>query len=160
MENALREEPDSFEHMTVPNSYGGSIKILVVEDSDADMEILRQTLIQERISNIPDHVHNADEAIKSLKEKKYDWIIIDRNLRGSGIAGDELIKMVCKNPQYNKSRLIVLSGQEMTIDDLTYFDDLDIHMFFPKPLTYENIRDIIKASKNLWKDIYKRHEVA
>lgn len=161
MDNTLRETPEEFEHMITPNNYGGSIRILFVEDSDEDMEIVRHSLQESRISNISKHVHNAEEALQCLEstDKLFDWIFVDRNLTGSKMSGDELIKTICQNPVYNECKVIVLSGQKMTVEEETFFAELDIDISFPKPLTARNILDMVATkTKNVWIDLFKRHE--
>lgn len=156
----FEETPDKFEHMITPNHYGGSVRILFVEDSDADMEVVKNSLDESRISNTFDHVHTAEEALTYLQQyesKLPNWIFIDRNLGGIGMTGDELIKTICEDPKYNESKVIVLSGQKMTVEEETFFDDLDIDISFPKPLTSRNILDMIPRTKNVWIDIFKRH---
>lgn len=159
----LNEVPEEFEHMITPNNYGGSIRILFVEDSDADMEVVKHSLEESRISNISTHVHNAEEALDYLAHtnRMPDWIFVDRNLSGSIMSGDELIKTICLNPRYNECKVIVLSGQRMTVEEETLFAELDIDISFPKPLTARNILDMVASkTKNVWIDLYKRHEVA
>lgn len=157
----LEETVDAFEHRTTPNNYGGSVRILFVDDSDEDMEIVKHSLKESRISNRFDHVHTAEEALEYMKTKKTpNWIFIDRNLVGSKMTGDELIKTICKDPQYNEAKVIVLSGQKMSAEDETFFADLDINISFPKPLTARNILDMVSGTENVWIDLFKLHRVA
>lgn len=154
----LKEEVDDFKHMELPIDYGGSLKILFVEDSDADIEVVRHTLAIERISNKIEHAYNAQEAWHYLQEKKYDWIFIDRNLDNAEMTGDQLIERVCQDKRFNKSKLIIISGSSLSEKDKIKFTELGVNVSFSKPLTVGEIDDMIKASENLWKSIYKRRE--
>lgn len=159
----LREEVDNYEHLKIPEDYGGSVRILFVEDSDEDMELVQESLYAAHIFNRPAHAHTAERAWEILTEstsKLPDWIFIDRTLPGSMMTGDELIEKICKDERFLNCRVIVLSGGELTEHEKNRFTDLGVNVFFPKPLTARNILDMVGASANLWMDIFKRRHVA
>lgn len=161
--NSLQETVDEFEHMLVPENYGGSISILLVEDSDADAHVVMEGLRQSRISNVVEHVYNADAAWQRLQSKKRvpDWIFIDLNLVHSEITGDELINKISQDTKFKETRVIILSGMPLSKEQEDKFFESKVNFFFLKPLKVVDIIDmVITSPANVWMDFYKKHEVA
>lgn len=160
----LEEQVEAFEHFETPTGYGGSVKILFVEDNEADMELVRRSLGRAHVSNKFEHVSTGDAAWERLQDKSKplpDWIFIDRVLHGGNMTGDELVEKIHKEEDLRKCEVIVLSAASLREDEEERFLKLGVSVYFPKPLTIRNILDMIETSKNWWIDIYrKRAQVA
>ena len=72
------------------------LKILCLEDSEVDVVIIRERLIEEGLIFQFDHVSNGSEFADKLKSEDYDIILSDYNLPGfNGIAALLLSKKLC-----------------------------------------------------------------
>lgn len=161
LEPTLYEKPDDFEHLAIPEYYGGSIRILFVEDNDADMEVVVNSMQASRIANELRRARTAEEAWKFLETatRLPHWIFIDRILDGSVMSGDELIEKICRHDRFKDCRVIVLSGGFLNEHDKNMFTEFGVNVFFPKPLTARNVKDMVETSSNLWHEIFIRRNI-
>lgn len=84
------------------------VDILMIDDSEADLELARSSLYRDKIANIIYTAKTEDEARDILSEKKIDLVIIDINLSvGSGL---DFISEAKKDGLITDQPVVVLSG--------------------------------------------------
>ena len=88
-------------------------KILLVEDDQFLSVLLRNRLQQEGFEVV--NVGNGDDALKNLKESKFNLILMDIILPAK--SGFEAMEAIIASPQYGKTPIIIISnlGQESDI---------------------------------------------
>lgn len=88
-------------------------KILLVEDDQFLSVLLKNRLQQEGFEVVG--VSNGDDALKNLKESKFDLILMDIILPAK--SGFEAMEAITASPQYGKTPIIIISnlGQESDI---------------------------------------------
>ena len=85
-----------------------SIKVLVVDDSQATRELVCATLEELPDAEVTESA-TGFEALKVLPRQHFDLIITDINM--PDINGLELINFVKKNPSYRDVPLFILSSE-------------------------------------------------
>ncbi|AFH47949.1 Signal transduction histidine kinase [Ignavibacterium album JCM 16511] len=84
-------------------------QILYVEDDAAAIDVV--SLMLRGLYSL-DFARNADEALTKVKEKKYDAILMDINLR-RGMDGLQLTQLIREMPEYKQTPIIALTAYAM-----------------------------------------------
>ena len=119
------------------------IKELVIVDDDYPFrERLSQSM--ERKGFNVESLSNFTETIKRIKDKKFDYAIVDMRLKdGSGLELIKNIKQVCPN---TKSLLLTGYGNIATAVAAIKSGAID---YLPKPAEIEQIYDALTSSKEI-----------
>lgn len=83
--------------------------LLYVEDDPAAIDVV--TLMTRDMYNL-DFAKNAEEALEKVKNKKYDAILMDINLR-RGMDGIQLTQLIREIPEYKNIPIIALTAYAM-----------------------------------------------
>jgi len=115
-------------------------KILLVEDDQFLSVLLKNRLQQEGFEIVS--VGNGDDALKNLKESKFDLILMDIILPAK--SGFEAMEAIVSSPQYGKTPIIIISnlGQE---SDIARGKELGAVDYFVKAQT--PIDELVKRTK-------------
>jgi two-component system chemotaxis response regulator CheY len=85
-----------------------SSSILVVEDSQTTLRIVRGLLSTIGFKNV-DHATNGLEALVKMSEKKYDLVLADWNMEP--MSGFELLKHVRSDSRLARTRIILMTAE-------------------------------------------------
>ncbi|HBG61093.1 MAG: hypothetical protein A2Y03_11525 [Omnitrophica WOR_2 bacterium GWF2_38_59] len=88
------------------------MKILIVEDSRHDSEVIKHVLNQEGYSDI-DIVATGEEAIQIVKEQDFDILLVDTKL--PGIDGFDVCSELKAIEGFN-GQVIIMTGLVETVD--------------------------------------------
>lgn len=114
-------------------------KILIVDDSATNREVLRNLLEWHRIQ--VDDAHNAPSALKRLRtqlqtETPFDIAIIDANM--PGINGEELAKAIRSDSSLSDLKLIMMTSNAFKGDG-SKFKRLGFGAYFTKPVKSDDL---------------------
>ena len=84
------------------------LKLLIVEDREVMLKILRRLLVQLGYGDI-DGASNGLRALEKMRAKKYDLILSDWNM--DEMSGFELLKRVRADPQSAKIPFILVTAE-------------------------------------------------
>ena len=84
------------------------LKLLIVEDREVMLKIIRRLLVQLGFSNI-DGAANGVRALEKLGEKNYDLILSDWNM--DEMSGFELLKHVRSDPRTANIPFILVTAE-------------------------------------------------
>lgn len=85
-----------------------NIELLIVEDRQVMLKILRRLLVQLGFRRI-DEAANGLQALEALKTKRYDLILSDWNM--DGMSGFELLKSVRAKPETSRTPFILVTAE-------------------------------------------------
>ena len=133
--------------------------ILIVEDDQNDVLLIRRTLGSSRIPNPKHFVGSGEEALNYLvgKEPYSDrkrfalpaLMLLDLKL--PGIDGFEVLRWVRENPKFRHLRVVVLTSSN-AIRDVNKAYRLGANSFLVKPLEFENASALFATiGTQLWK---------
>jgi CheY-like chemotaxis protein len=121
--------------------------ILVIEDSSADILLVRRAFSQAKLTNPLQVVTNGEEAIAYLSGTgKYEnrtefplptLVLLD--LKMPGIDGFEVLAWIRKNPNLRGLRVVVLTSSDDT-KDVNRACQLGANSFLVKPLDFGKFR--------------------
>jgi CheY-like chemotaxis protein len=84
--------------------------ILLIEDNDDHVELIRQTLEDRRVANSILHFDNAEAALTYLKKKGADstsMVLLDLNL--PGMSGHDLLREIKENDLLKSIPVVILT---------------------------------------------------
>jgi two-component system, chemotaxis family, chemotaxis protein CheY len=91
-------------HMTAR----GDIEILIVEDRQVMLKIIRRLLLQLGYAHI-DEAANGLQAIAKIHGKRYDLILSDWNM--DGMSGFDLLKLVRSEPASRDTPFVLVTAE-------------------------------------------------
>jgi len=131
--------------------------ILLVEDRDDDVYLVRRALAKAGVSNPFFVVENGEEALAYLEGLgKYrnrdeyplpDIMLLD--LRMPRMDGYEVLRAVRSKPEFKSLRIIVLTTSE-DLQDVNQAYDLGANSFLVKPLEFENYAAMMRTLTSFW----------
>lgn len=131
--------------------------ILLVEDSDNDILLMRHALVRASVYNPVLVVRDGEEAIDYLRgEGKYsrrsefplpDLILLDLNM--PRMNGFEFLSWLRAHPAFSSLRVIVLTTSE-AIQDINRAYELGANSFLVKPHEIENLTALTSTLARFW----------
>ena len=131
--------------------------ILIVDDSEDDITVVRKALQKASIANPLYAVKSGEEAIQYFKgEGRYsnrdeyplpDLLLLD--LKMPGIDGFEVLRWIRQQPTLSATRVVVLTGSDH-IRDVNQAYQLGANSFMVKPEDFENYLEIGKTLEKYW----------
>ena len=124
-------------------------RILVVEDSAADVELLQLAFKRAAVSHPVDAVHTGKEAINYIATTAIPpaLVIVDLNL--PGMPGFELLRLLRQDPRLKDVPIIVFTTLEKP-GDLERALSLGATSFRAKPLSLCEFVQDVEIIRNTW----------
>ena len=134
-------------------------EILLVEDNPADVNMIRETLRECKITNNLSVVDNGERALDFLYRRgeyaaalRPDLILLDIGL--PGISGLEVLAEVKADPDLRQIPVIVLTSSKAE-EDIFKSYDLHANSFITKPVHLTDLFEVVKGIENFWFGIVK-----
>lgn len=121
-----------------------SRKILLIDD-DTNVASYVKFRLQKKGYTLK-HIDNGLDGVQAIEDFKPDLVILDMMM--PGIDGREVAEIVKEKNLMDISRIIVLSGKEVTEEVKALFD-LGIHDYLQKPFNIDNL--VIRIERALSK---------
>jgi len=131
--------------------------ILLVEDREDDVFLIRKAFERAGLSNPVQVVRDGEQAISYLAgERKFSnraeyplpWLIL-LDLKMPRVDGFEVLRWIRKQPGFNRIVVIVLTSSE-EIRDVNRAYQLGANSFMVKPLEFENAVQVSKLIQQYW----------
>jgi DNA-binding NtrC family response regulator len=137
-------------------------KILVCDDEEALCYLLKEQLIEEGFN--VDAVYDGKYAIEAIKQKTYDLVLLDLNMRE--VQGEEVLKFI--KDEYPSIEVIILSSQTEMKKAIQCIK-LGAYDYIPKPHDPEELiltinralehKNLLLKTELLEKKIHEKHPV-
>lgn len=128
--------------------------ILVVEDSDADFELMRIALSEHRGRVHLERVHNGEEALRYLHQqeswggaRRPDIILLDLNL--PRVAGRDVIAKIKRDPSLMRIPVVVLTTSALDVDVAGTYE-VGANCFVTKPPDLDRFLAMMRAVAQFW----------
>jgi len=138
------------------------VKILLVEDSPADVRLTREVFKEGKVKNKIFVVDNGEEAIHFLfKQGQYrdaprpDLILLDLNLPKKN--GKEVLKEIKSNPVTSTIPVVILTTSKDDEDIQTTYQ-LYANCYITKPFDLEQFIAVARNIENFWFSLVKLPE--
>ena len=136
-----------------------NVKILLVEDSIADIAMLEEVLLDSKMKVDLEIAHNGEDALALLRHKAEgelsyfpDLILLDLNL--PRLDGIDVLKQIKTDPELKKIPVVVLSTSSDKQDILNSYQQ-HANCFITKPSDYDDFEKVVMALENFWFSIVK-----
>jgi two-component system, chemotaxis family, response regulator Rcp1 len=130
------------------------VRVLMVEDSPAEVELAREAMSLHKLGINMDVVQDGTEALAYLRnEGKFaeaplpDLILLDLNL--PRMNGRELLRIIKKEPQWRKIPVVVLTSSSADQDVLAAYD-LGANCYVTKPVDFDAFQRVIGQLEEFW----------
>jgi CheY-like chemotaxis protein len=128
----------------------GNRPILVVEDNENDVTLVRRTLAKARIPHPLRFVGSGEEAIGYLAKagtytdrENYPLpVLVLLDLKLPGMDGFGVLRWIREQPSLTDVRVVVLTSSHSLRDIKTAYR-LGANSFLVKPLEFQNVREIL-----------------
>lgn len=111
-----------------------SKRILLIDD-DSNVANYVKFRLQKKGYEIH-HIENGLDGVEAIKNLKPDLVILDMMM--PGIDGREVAEIVSEKKLMDLSRIIVLSGKEVSEEVKALFE-LGVHDYLQKPINIDNL---------------------
>jgi DNA-binding response OmpR family regulator len=120
------------------------IRILLIEDDDDDIELLRDALQLNAVNCKIDEIREGDKAIPFLENSQRlpDVIVLDFNL--PKLHGREILSLIRASKTLNAIPVMVLTTSTSP-DDIQYALSMGANKFVTKPNTMQGFSSTVEA---------------
>lgn len=136
-----------------------TVNVLLVEDSEADIRLTRETLKENKLKIDLEVVNDGVEAIAYLKKegeykgmKRPDLILLDLNLPKKD--GREILAEIKSDSDLKSIPTVILTVSKDEEDILRTYE-LGANCFITKPVDLKQFTKIIDAIEDFWFDIVR-----
>jgi CheY-like chemotaxis protein len=125
------------------------MRILVVDDSGADVRLLREALRDHGVSALLESVEDGEQALDVLRSgaARPDLILLDLNLPRLG--GREVLDVIKQDPSLLSIPVIVLSTSSSPVDIADCYAR-HANSYLVKPLHLDEFGDLVRALDAFW----------
>lgn len=136
-----------------------SIRVLLVEDNPADVDLALDALESSRLHLEISVVNDGLDALDLLRRRgrysgavRPDLILLDLNL--PRMSGRELLSAIKQDPELKQIPVVILSSSEAEKDVLQSYD-LGANCYVTKPVNLKRFQSIVQGIEGFWFTIVK-----
>lgn len=133
------------------------IDILLVEDSEGDVRLIREALKEGRLLNNLFVAKNGVEAMDFLSKSgnfpdavRPDLVILDLNLPKKD--GREVLEDIKTNPDFKRIPVVILTTSSAERDILASYN-MHANCYIVKPLDMDQFIEVVKSIEDFWLSI-------
>jgi CheY-like chemotaxis protein len=115
-------------------------KVLLVEDNDANIELVRMYLKKDFLLEV---ATSGEQSLEMVKRCTYNAIMMDINL-GPGIDGIDAITEIRKMPEYERTPIIAVTGYTFR-NEKEYIISKGADYYLEKPFLKKVLIDLLKG---------------
>jgi len=131
-----------------------AIEILLVEDSEVDVLLIREALLHANVLNVLSVVDNGVDALNFLRRStKYaraprpNLILLDLNLPGKD--GREVLAEIKESEEFRSIPVLILTASESRQDVLRAYG-LHANCYITKPVDFAEFAEIMRSIEDFW----------
>jgi CheY-like chemotaxis protein len=135
------------------------VKILLVEDNPADVEILRESFLESKVANQLHVVNDGEAALNFLYRRGEfataphpDLVLLDIGLPKK--SGLEVLAEIKVDPELRHVPVIILTTSQAE-EDIFRSYDLHANSYITKPVHLSELFEVLKTIEDFWLGIVK-----
>lgn len=115
-------------------------KILIVEDNEINALVLKRL-----IDSIADPIHaiNDTQAFQAVEEHNFSLILMDINLGGQSLDGEEIMKKLKEDPRFSNTPIFAVTSYAMPGDEQRFLN-AGFDAYFSKPINRDKLLTGVK----------------
>lgn len=115
-------------------------KILIVEDNEINALVLKRLI--DPIAE-PHHAINDKQAFQAVEDQVFSLILMDINLGGQSLDGEEIMKELKANPRFANLPIFAVTSYAMPGDEQRFLN-AGFDAYFSKPINREKLLTGVK----------------
>jgi two-component system, chemotaxis family, response regulator Rcp1 len=130
------------------------IELLLVEDSEPDVRLTKEALLEAKVKNRLSVVEDGVEAMAFLRREgdysdapRPDLILLDLNLPRKD--GRQVLKEIKSDESLKRIPVVVLTTSKSEEDILRAYD-LHANCYITKPVDFNRFMDVVKTIEDFW----------
>jgi two-component system, chemotaxis family, response regulator Rcp1 len=130
------------------------IELLLVEDSEADVRLTMEALLEAKVRNRLWVVEDGVEAMEFLRQEgrhtqapRPDLILLDLNLPRKD--GRQVLKEIKSDESLKRIPVVVLTTSKSEEDVLRVYD-VHANCYITKPVDFNRFMEVVKSIENFW----------
>lgn len=137
-----------------------TVRILVADDDEDDRMLIADAFEEARLTNPVDFVKDGEELMEYLRREgeyahlgedaKPGIILLDLNMPRKD--GRTALKEIREDPNLRNIPIVVLTTSKSEEDILRTYD-LGVNSFITKPVTFDNLVEVVKILGRYWIEI-------
>ena len=135
------------------------VEIFLVEDSQGDIDLIREVLEESKLKNTLTVAVDGEEALNYLKRKgryanatRPDLVILDLNLPKKD--GREVLAEMKSSPDLKSIPVVIMTTSREEEDILNMYN-LHANCYITKPIDFEQFTKVVKSIEDFWFTIVK-----
>ena len=131
-----------------------SIRILLVDDNEADVRLATEALKAAKVANSIHVVHDGVEALEYLRRQgayatapRPDLILLDLNMPRKN--GREVLVELKSDPDLRNIPVVVLTSSSDEADVVKSYD-LHANCYIVKPVSFDGLIKVVKSLDEFW----------
>lgn len=135
------------------------LRILMVEDNPGDVRLVREAMVELKISNEIIHVPDGESALSFLRRegdfveaKLPDLILLDLNL--PGVGGRDTLAIIKSEEALKHIPIVILTSSEAEADVLRTYQ-LQANCYVVKPLNLDQFLTVVQSIEHFWFSIVR-----
>jgi len=137
------------------------VNILLVEDDPGDQKLIKNSMLEQKMSNKLNIVSSGEEALEYLEQSKNgncetpwpELILLDLNMPGMG--GKEFLRRIKNMEDFNMIPVVILTTSDAEKDIIDSYQ-LQAAGYIKKPVLLSGFCDIAKEIKEYWFTLCRR----
>jgi CheY-like chemotaxis protein len=136
-----------------------AVTIMLVEDDPGDQKLIKTSLKEQKITNMPLVFNCGEDALEYLQKTKEakaqmpDLILLDLNMPGMG--GREFLRLIKADTELEIIPVVILTTSDADRDILESFR-LQAAGYIKKPVNLPEFQEVIQTLSEYWFTICKR----
>lgn len=133
----------------------GQVEILLVEDNEADVVLVREALKDARVYNELHVVHDGQMALDFLRddptvnpERVVPGLVL-LDLYMPKLGGMEVLKEIKADPKLKAIPVVVMTSSQEE-EDVVKAYELQANCYVTKPVDFEQLTKVVKTIENFW----------
>jgi two-component system, chemotaxis family, response regulator Rcp1 len=133
---------------------GRPVRILLVEDSEADVRLTMAALRKARVANDLYHVPDGEQAMAFLRKEgsnleapRPDLVLLDLNM--PRMDGREVLAAMKADPDLRRIPVVVLTTSSEERDIVTSYDN-SVAGYVTKPVAFDEFVDVVRSLEGFW----------
>lgn len=137
------------------------VLILMADDDPDDRLLTKEAFEENRLKNVLEFVEDGEELINYLYQKgqyegkntkKPDLILLDLNM--PKLDGRQALKIIKSDKELKRIPIVVLTTSKAEEDIIKSYN-LGVNSFITKPVTFEELVDVVKDMGKYWFEIVR-----
>lgn len=133
---------------------GRTVRILLVDDSDADVVLTTSALHRSRVANDVYRVADGEQAMAFLRNEgdhadapRPDLVLLDLNM--PRMDGRETLAAIKADPDLRRLPVIVLTTSSAESDVMVAYEN-QVAGYVTKPVSFEGLVDVVRSIEGFW----------